>query len=58
MERLLEKAEIAQPAPPPAAPENDNWSDLAGIAIAIALLAFVIPYFWLAIRRFEKEQRS
>lgn len=56
MQRPLETAEVAQPVPETAAATDDYWSELGGVAFAIVVLAFAIPYVLLAIRRFEKQQ--
>jgi hypothetical protein len=52
---MEEQATTAQPEP--TAPADDGWSELGTVAMGIVVLAFIVPYFWLAIRRFEKLQK-
>lgn len=33
---------------------DTGWSELGAVLMAVAVLAFLVPYIWLAIRRFEK----
>ncbi|MGD9632317.1 MAG: hypothetical protein AB7G28_17590 [Pirellulales bacterium] len=56
MEEHVASTQVEPPSPQ-ATTEDTTWSDLGGLALAITVLAFLIPYVWLAIRRFDKQIR-
>jgi hypothetical protein len=53
---MEERATTAQ-VEPTGTTDDGGWSELGAVGMAIAVLAFLVPYVWLAIRRFEKLHR-